>query len=271
MNDELALAQWQEFMSVYPRQSKAMGIMQSLLGYTFKNVAYMYEALTHRSAIVESKAKRKRLGKCDLDRLRWNERIEFLGDSILGLSISKQLWLNPLASDEGRLSKLRASLVCEASLAEIGRSIKLENCIILGRGEEKSGGRERDALVADTLEAIFGAVFLDGGVEKASDVISVLYEPVFKKGIECLLHNDYKTMLQEITQSKFKVAPSYHIVLEAGPDHSKSFTAECRLRERVIGVGEGHSKKISSQNAAKSAFVSYKLGKDTSWEKFLES
>lgn len=246
--------QWSDFVKAYPKELSSMEDLQKRLGYGFNNQSLLFEAMTHRSSIVDNNLRRNKVGRSTLDKIRWNERIEFLGDSILGLVISSRLWKNPAGSDEGKLSKLRAGLVSEKTLAGIARKLNLDTCVVLGKGEEKSGGRSRDALLADALEALFGAVYLDGGIEQASKVINKLYEPLFKQGLEQHLLSDYKTRLQEVTQDRFKMTPTYVVTDESGPDHSKDFTVECRLGEKVIGIGTGHSKKKSSQNAAYAAF-----------------
>ena len=261
-----ASAQWQTFVKAYPKELSAIKVLEKSLGYVFKNTSLLYEAMTHRSSVVENNMRLTKAGKKPLPDIRWNERIEFLGDSILGLVISSRLWETPDATDEGKLSKIRASLVSEKTLAEIARTVGLANCLVLGKGEEKSGGRNRDALLADSLEALLGAIYLDGGVSEASKIINQLYEPFFTSGIQQHLNSDFKTMLQEIAQEKYGITPSYHVIKEDGPDHSKEFLVECRLKDKVVGIGQGNSKKKSSRLAAQAAFESYKKG-NKSWEK----
>lgn len=252
--------QWDSFVKAYPKQLHQIDRLEKRLGYVFKNKTLLYEAMTHRSSVSECQLKFARSKNKSFKKIRWNERIEFLGDSILGLVVSSRLWNNPHASDEGKLSKIRAGLVSENSLAALARVLELQDCLFLGNGEEKSGGRQRDALLADSLEALFGAIYLDSGVEEATRIIQDLYDPIFAKGVEVYLLSDFKTRLQELAQEKFRVTPVYKVVDEYGPDHGKVFVVECRIGDKVVGVGKGHSKKKSSQEAAENAFESLNKG-----------
>ena len=254
MNLDNISQQWTSFVKVYPKELTSMEKLEKRLGYIFENKSLLFEAMTHRSAVVDDELRRSKKGKKFLHELRWNERIEFLGDSILGLVISTGLWEKPIASDEGKLSKIRAGLVSEKTLAKLASSIDLQTCLILGRGEEKSGGRSREALLADSFEALLGAIYLDGGVETASKIINKLYSPYLDKDLTEYLQGDHKTLLQELAQEKFQLTPTYHVVSESGPDHFKTFEVECRIGDKAIGTGTGHSKKKSSQNAAESAY-----------------
>lgn len=253
--------QWTSFVKVYPKELTSMEKLEKRLGYIFEDKSLLFEAMTHRSAVVDDELRRSKKGKKFLQDLRWNERIEFLGDSILGLVISTRLWEKPIASDEGKLSKIRAGLVSEKTLAMLALKIELQDCLILGRGEVKSGGRSRNSLLADSLEALFGAIYLDGGVERATQVINSLYMSLLDQDLSAYLQGDHKTLLQELTQDKFRLTPTYHVVSETGPDHFKTFKVECRVGEKVIGTGIGHSKKKSSQNAAENAYEILTKGK----------
>ena len=225
------------------------------MGYFFKDKALLFEALTHRSAVVE--ATRRYSGqdyKEFCKEIKWNERIEFLGDSILGLTISSILYSHNADLTEGQLSKIRAGLVSESTLARVAERLGVAECLILGKGEEASGGRSRDAMLADSMEAIFGAIYLDGGTDVAKIQITRIYEPFFESGLNTFLMSDHKTRLQELTQKQFRITPEYIVVDEVGPDHLKQFTVECRLEGKVLGIGTGKSKKKSSIAAAINAF-----------------
>jgi ribonuclease-3 len=260
MKESETSGQWAEFMKAYPKQLARCKDLEERLGYGFKQKSLLFEAVTHRSSVSESNVRRTSSGNRPFRGIRGNERIEFLGDSILGLVVSTRLYENKIASDEGKLSKIRAGLVSEGTLAEIAVSLGLPDCLVLGKGEEKSGGRRRESLLADALEAVFGALYLDGGTEKASLVIEKVYKPYFDKGLETYLLSDYKTRLQELTQEKFKLTPTYEVVGEDGPDHHKEFVVECRLGDKIIGIGKGHSKKKSSRVAAFNAFETFNEG-----------
>ena len=241
---------WDELWSRYPNQLKKLDKLQNLLGYCFVNIALLYESLTHRSATVINQSKSKTTIQCNPDiHVKWNERIEFLGDSVLGLVISTHLWSLKEQYTEGHLSKIRSSLVNEQSLAEIARNFELGDVIILGRGEEKSGGRDRDALLADALEALIGAIYVDGGFETASRVIHTLFEEKLKHPFNGM-KGDAKTQLQEWAQEKYRCTPEYKLISEHGPDHAKEFEVGVYLGQQVLATGKGLSKKRASQSAA---------------------
>ncbi|TWW11035.1 ribonuclease 3 [Planctomyces bekefii] len=219
------------------------------MGYRFKDRAQLYQALTHRSAIMELSSS----GVCS-DALPWNERFEFLGDAVLGLAISRRLMDLGQGLVEGELSRIRAALVNEVSLAVVARTLDLGRFLVLGKGAAKSGGRKRDSLLADGLEAVIGAVFNDGGFAAAEAVVDVLFGNVLRGDLMHLVQTDFKTMLQELTQEKFKKVPSYEVLLETGPDHNKVFEVRVILGTEELGRGSGASKKRASQAAAQQAF-----------------
>ena len=185
-----------------------------------------------------------------------NERLEFLGDAVLQLAISDYLYFSYPHLPEGKLTKLRADLVCEATLADLAADLNLGRFLRLGKGEAAGGGASRPSLLADALEALFGALFLDRGLEQCRHHILRLYEPVLKNIEKGYLHRDYKTLLQEFAQARFGVTPQYGIVRESGPDHEKIFVAEVLVGDHgSAGVGSGKSKKEAEQAAAKAAWV----------------
>lgn len=184
-----------------------------------------------------------------------NERLEFLGDAVLQLAISDYLYFSYPEFPEGRLTRLRADLVCEATLAAIAAELGLGQFLRLGKGEAAGGGANRPSLLADAVEALFGALFLDLGLEKCRRHILRLYQPVLKNLEKGYLHRDYKTLLQEFVQARHGVTPEYEIVRESGPDHEKVFFAEVLVGGRgSMGKGSGKSKKEAEQAAAKEAW-----------------
>ena len=217
-----------------------IGRLEETIGYTFHNKELIYQALSHSSYANE----RKHPGGS-------NERLEFLGDSVLSIVVSDYLYKN-LNVAEGELTKLRASLVCEKSLHIFARQIHLGDYLMLGKGEENTGGRERPSILADAFEADIAAIYLDGGLEAAAkhilhfmpEDIKVTQKPVF---------SDFKTVLQEIVQKNPEEKVEYVLIGEEGPDHNKRFVVEVRLNSQVIGKGKGRSKKEAEQLAAREA------------------
>lgn len=262
---------WESLWKLYPTQKASLPAFEKALSYEFRNRSLLYEALTHRSAVISIN---KNLVVSEKERSRyaslpWHERIEFLGDSVLGLVVSSQLWtltdsVTGKLYTEGELSKLRSGLVNELELAELARSINLSAVILLGRAEHKSGGRERDALLADTLEALIGAVFLDGGYECAKKFVLKLFGSRFSE-LSRYSINDAKSALQEWSQNLFQEAPDYKLVSEQGPDHLKTFTMQVSIRSYILAQGHGQSKKKASQNAASQALR--KLKDDIKFER----
>ena len=216
-----------------------MTALEERIGYEFKNPALLKEALTH-SSYVNGKNHHS------------NERLEFLGDSVLSVVVSKYLFEN-LDKPEGQLTKLRASIVCEHSLFPFANKIKLGEEIFLGKGEENTGGRHRRSILADAFEALIAAIYLDGGLEAARDFILPFIPPleVLKSGR--LLIGDYKTILQEIIQQNPEEKVVYELADESGAAHNRVFTSNVLLNGQIIGTGVGLSKKEAEQNAAKEA------------------
>jgi len=215
--------------------------LQTRLGYTFKRHALLRHAITHASFTHEQ----------GLDSSESNERLEFLGDAVLELCISDFLYHRYSNMSEGDLTKRRASLVCETSLAGIARSLKIGSFLLLGQGEAREGGREKESILSDALESILGAVFLDGGMEEVRHVILRLFEPIADKATRQV--KDHKSTLQEILQKQSQETAIYTITHEEGPPHQKIFTAQASHQGKILGSGTGGSKKIAEQAAAKMA------------------
>ncbi len=216
-----------------------MDALQNSIGYHFKNTALLSRALTHSSY-----ANEYNLSAGD------NERLEFLGDSVLGFITAEYLFSNHRDFPEGELTKLRAYAVCEKSLFAYAQEIELGKYLKLGKGEERTGGRERPSVLSDAFEAVIAAIYLDGGMDEAKKFVLrfvvpyVEAKPTFK---------DYKTALQEVVQQNHGEALEYVLVSESGPDHNKRFEIEVHLNSNVLGRGVGGSKKKAEQNAAKEA------------------
>lgn len=215
--------------------------LETALGYQFHNITLLQNALTHSSYANE----RWR------DPLASNERLEFLGDSILGMVVAEHLYKTFPNRPEGELTRIRADMVCERSLAEIAGRLSLGQHLMLGHGEEQGGGRTRASILADAVESIIAAAFLDGGMDASRGIISrfLLTELPGKKPNNA----DYKTMLQELVQQKKNQTISYRLTGETGPDHNKQFTVELLLNGQPVGNGIGTSKKRAEQDAAKNA------------------
>ena len=218
----------------------------TLLDYRFKNPGMLTEALTHKSHVNERKSAAR----------THNERLEFLGDAVLSLIISDHLAQLYTQLSEGALSKLKANLVSESSLAQAARRMNLGVLLRLGRGEELSQGREKNSLLADALEAVIAAVYLDGGLEASRTfTLRAMQEELRQAEAHQSTpgEEDYKTRLQEWCQKRYDQLPQYVIVRESGPDHQKHFEVEVRVNERVAGTGQGLSKKEAEQMAARCA------------------
>lgn len=211
-------------------------LLEKKIQIRFKNKALLAEALTHKSYAMEQGG------------MPFNERLEFLGDSVFNTAISAFLFGRYPDVDEGRLSKLKSQLVARASLLAWGRELKIGNFLKLSDSEEMTGGRERESLTANVMEALIGAIFLDQGFEPAREFILSHYEK--KKRI---IETDYKSKLQELIQKKHKMPPVYVVIGETGPDHDKTFEIEVRIKKKLLGKGEGKSKKEAEQDAAHAA------------------
>ena len=217
--------------------------LQNKIDYQFQDAKFLKEALTHSSYSNEfKKIKNKN-----------NERLEFLGDSILGLIISNYLFRLKKDLPEGELTKIRAAIVCEKSLKEVAKYIGLGEFLYLGKGEESTGGRTRDSILADATEALIAAIYLDGGFKKATDFVLINMEEIIQQAIQGKIMRDYKTQLQELIQKDNKENISYTLAEQLGPDHDKTFKMNVFVGEEIIGTGIGKSKKEAEQKAARDA------------------
>jgi ribonuclease-3 len=218
-----------------------MKTLEEKLGYHFQNPALLDNALTHSSYANEH----------HLGSINSNERLEFLGDSILGMVVADSLYHTFPNLPEGDLTRLRANLVCENSLAMVARKLELGGYLKLGKGESISGGSDRPSIIADAVEAVLAAVYLDGGVTQARRIIKRYILDNMAQVQEA--SRDHKTYLQELIQRQSGQVLTYHLVGQSGPDHAKRFTMEVRLNGTPAGTGEGRSKKEAEQMAAKAA------------------
>ncbi|MFR7491453.1 MAG: ribonuclease III [[Ruminococcus] torques] len=216
---------------------KKLKELEQKIGYRFRNFSFLEQAMMHSSYTNEHR----------MEKYRCNERLEFLGDAVLELISSEFLFRQSPKVPEGELTKTRASMVCEQSLAMCARDIDLGSYLLLGKGEEVTGGRFRDSVTSDALEALIGAIYLDGGFTNAKEFIHrfVLTDQEDKK-----LFYDSKTILQEIVQAEKLGEIEYHLIGEEGPDHNKSFSVELTIRGRSYGKGKGRTKKAAEQQAA---------------------
>ena len=218
---------------------------QEVIGYQFQTPGLLSQALTHSSYANEKHMKKG----------SDNERLEFLGDAVLEIVSSEFLYLNYPKLPEGDLTKMRASLVCEPTLAFCTRQLNLGDYLLLGKGEDMTGGRKRKTILSDALEAVIGAIYLDGGFASAKEFILkfILTDIEHKQ-----LFYDSKTILQEVVQASYKEELCYRLVGEEGPDHDKHFMVEAWIGEMLIGKGEGHTKKAAEQEAAYQALLKLK-------------
>lgn len=219
--------------------------LQDKIGYRFQNTELLKQALTHSSFANEQK----------INKLKDYERLEFLGDAVLELVSSEFLFRENPQMPEGQLTKLRASMVCEPALAYCAKDIDLGSYILLGRGEEYTGGRYRSSITSDVMEAIIGAIFLDGGIENAKKHI---YRFILSDLENKILFLDSKTILQEEIQKKKDAQLCYELIGESGPDHNKQFTVDAYLNDVLIGSGTGRTKKAAEQQAAYEALLKMK-------------
>jgi ribonuclease-3 len=227
------------------KNNGCLSSLRNRLKVDWRDQDLLSQALTHSSYIYENRQ----------NGIENNQRLEFLGDAVLGLAVSDFLYRNYPDHDEGELTKLRAALVCEPSLARTAKSLDLGNCLKMGKGEERSGGRERPSILADAFEALLGAIYLDQGLVKASELSLKLLDPLIKDVLEGRLDRDFKTELQEIVQQRGSEQVQYTILREEGPDHHKIFTAGVLYKGELAGIGCGRSKKEAEQQAAKSALL----------------
>ena len=222
---------------------RKLPLLEEILCYKFRNKDLLIEAITHKSFLNELKTR----GTKD------NERLEFLGDAVLDLVMSEYLVGYHIDLPEGELSKMKARVVSKPTLSRVAAKLQIGNFLLLGKGEERTHGRNKSSLLADSLEAIIAAIYLDGGLEAAKKFLLDKFEEEMKELFRPELSFDYKTELQEISQQDFETLPSYSITSEHGPDHQKVFEVELTIKDRLFGRGSGKSKKDAEQMAAKEA------------------
>lgn len=219
-----------------------MKTLEEKLGYRFQDISLLEKALSHSSYANEH----------HLGGINSNERLEFLGDSVLGMVVADSLYRTFPELPEGDLTRLRASLVCENSLVLVAQALELGAYLRLGKGEEACGGRTRPSIIADAVEAVLAAVYLDGGIGEARRLIERFILSNLSRAHEA--NRDHKTALQELVQRRSGQVLSYHLIGESGPDHAKQFTMEVRLNGEAVGSGTGRSKKEAEQMAARAAY-----------------
>jgi len=224
--------------------------LQKKLGYDFIDQNHLIKALTHSSYANEGVNKHSES----------NERLEFLGDSLLGMSVALLIYKSKPELSEGQMTKLRAQLVCERSLAAMALQMDLGEYLLLGRGEQSGGGRNRPSILSDALEAVIAAVYLDGGYEPVENLIASFFSEQIDTPVKSV--TDFKTQLQEMAQCKSGQSLVYELIDVFGPDHQKSFTVEVKLNGKAIGTGTGKSKKGAEQEAAKAAVDKIKMKKE---------
>jgi ribonuclease-3 len=216
---------------------------QHTLAYTFNDIYLLDNALIHRSYVNENPA----LACKD------NERLEFLGDAVIGLCISDIVIKKFPDYAEGQLSKLRAYVVNEQSLADLARKLTIGDYLLLGRGEESSGGRTKTSILSNAFEAVIASIYLDCGFEKVHIFLKRIFDHLIEEGTKSIVYKDYKTALQEICQNKFKETPKYTVIKESGPDHDKVFEIGLTVAGMITAAGVGKSKKEAEQRAAQKA------------------
>ena len=226
------------------KRREALSKLEEMLSYNFRNISFLDTALTHRSYVHENQ---------QLD-LADNERYEFLGDAVLGVCVSDLLIKKYADFSEGTLSKIRAAIVNEKPLARLAAQLEIGDCLLLGKGEEISGGRLKDSLLADALEAVLAAIYLDAGFSKVKSIIKKLVGPLLQDDSLRSQYFDYKTALQEFCQKKYKTAPVYTIIDSHGPDHAKIFEVQVTIVDKAAHLGSGKSKKEAEKDAAQKAW-----------------
>ncbi len=229
-------------------RTQELACLQKQIGYTFRDILLLNKSLTHKSYVNENSQP-----------LKDNERFEFLGDSVLDLIVSGYMIKAFPNFSEGTLSKIRAAVVNESCLTELARQIDLGKYLLLGKGEESSGGREKNSLLANAYEALAGAVYFDSDLETALNIYLPVLEKEIAKYAETARFRDHKSELQEYTQTHFNGIPNYNIVNEKGPAHAKEFEVVVLVQEIIRGRGNGKSKKEAEQAAAQSALKSFNL------------
>ncbi len=227
---------------------KELDSLQEILGFSFEDISHLQRALVHRSHLNEASG----------SALESNERLEFLGDALLGLVIAEELYRRFPDFQEGDLTRLRSALVRTETLAGVARSLQLGDYLQLGRGEEETGGRNKQRNLACVLEAVIGAVFIDQGFDMSKEFILRILDSEFETAIEGNLESDPKSKLQELIQARDQITPAYRTIDSFGPDHDKVFTVEVLANDIVLGQGAGTSKQRAEQEAARAALEKLK-------------
>ena len=226
--------------------------LEDRLGYRFNEIGWLNKAFTHRSFINETNS----------TEIQSNEILEFLGDAVLNLAVSQLLLQKFPEAREGNLSMWRAHLVKQSSLALLSKELRLEEYLLLGKGELLNGGMKKSSILANTFEALIGAVFMDSGFPRALEVVRRHFDPYLQTDAPSVLSNDYKSLLQIYSQQSHGISPQYRVLTETGPDHDKRFQASVVIHGEVKGIGLGKSKKEAEQEAAKNALEELKLSND---------
>lgn len=216
---------------------------EGIIGYTFRDKSNAVLSLTHSSYANENRG----------EKLKSNERLEFLGDAVLNIVISEKIYKEYTGLAEGELTKSRANIVCESSLVKCAQKLQLGRFLLLGKGEELTGGRNRVSILSDAFEALIGAIYIDGGMERARSFIHTQMDRLVEDAMKGNILLDYKSQLQEMVQKDGDRKITYEIIDEKGPDHDKLFVSQVRVADEAMGQGEGKSKKEAEQNAAKAA------------------
>jgi ribonuclease-3 len=224
-----------------PERKKELSAFLKASGLKFKNPELLDLSFTHRSISNEGSRRSN------------NERLEFLGDAILGAVCAAVLYRGFGEKSEGELAKIKSVVVSEDILASLARDLQIDKLLILGKGEELSGGRGKNAILADAMEALIGALYLDSGFAAAFSFVEQRLRPEIGRVIEKNYHEDCKSLLQELSQRYFRIYPQYRLVNRSGPDHERLFVIEVQVKDRVFGPGMGHSKKSAEQEAARMA------------------
>ena len=216
-------------------------MLENKIGYVFKNKELLKNALIHKSYMQKS---HKNIN---------NERLEFLGDSVLGFTVAEYIYINYSDLPEGELTKIRSMVVCESTLYRVAKKIGLGDKIYMGKGEEQSSGRNRPSILSDAMEALFAAIYLDGGIDVVKNIIIDLLKDEIENAVKERDVKDYKTVLQEYIQRDHIHSPKYVLIKEEGPDHDKTFTVSVNVEADVLGYGSGRTKKEAEKMAAKEA------------------
>ena len=232
-------------------RKKELDLFEKQAAVRFRSRELLNLAFSHRSFANESSGAQA-TGPVRTDN---NEKLEFLGDAVLGLVVSETLFASLAGRTEGEMARVKSVVVSEASLARIAQQLGIQNYILIGRGEENSGGRSKRAILADATEALIGALYLDGGFAAASRFVRRLFEPEISAVLENRHQRDFKTLLQELVQKRYKTYPRYNLVQKSGPDHDRTFHVRVVIDRREYGEGAGKNKKEAEQNAAERAYL----------------